>query len=171
MNDLENTIVFLIHWIKQFCFGFDKMNEISNEYEDGSPAKAFYLNAIYHYIAIFYLLDKGPSDDMGGTFYKILKPYGFDDLLKPIQKIIQTSIGKTTFGEIIRVFRNKAIVHSNYRDADLDRIYAQVDMEDPNIAKQFRNLLIELYNQTISLAVSLINKIGLELEQFGIKIK
>ncbi len=171
MNELTETLTFLIHAIKQFCFGFDKMNETADEYEDGSPARAFYMNAIYQYVAIFYLLDKGSTDFMGGAFYKALKPHGLEGLLKPIEGILQTPIGSTTFGEIVHVFRNKAIVHSNYGDADLGRIYSQANMEDPNIMKQFHELLWDLYIQTKSLAVSLIKSVGLQPEQFGFQVK
>ena len=67
MNNLEETTVFIIYSIKQFCFGFEAMSEISDHYRDGSPAKAFFLNAIYQYLAVFYLIDKG-SNPIGGYF-------------------------------------------------------------------------------------------------------
>ena len=131
MNTLTETLVFLVHAVKQFCFGFETLNETADDLEDGSAAKAFYMAAIYNYIAVFYLLDKG-GDPIGGTFYKTLKLHGLEDVLDPIQSIVETPMGSTTFGELVRGFRNKIIVHTNYRDSDLDRLYAAVNMKDPH---------------------------------------
>ena len=62
MTDLQQTLVFLIHAIKQFCFGFEQLNDTADDIDDGSAAKAFYMASLYNYICVFYLLDKQPSD-------------------------------------------------------------------------------------------------------------
>ncbi len=170
MNEQFETVTFLIHAVKQFCFGFETLNEISDGLEDGSPAKAFYMTPLYNHIAVFYLLDRRTGDPIGGTFHKALKPLGLDDTLDSIRSIIETRIGSTTFGEIVRVFRNKVIVHTNYRDDDLNRIYAAADMQDPKVAQQFHDLLWGLYAETKLLPVSIIERLGLDPEDFGIRI-
>ena len=168
MSDVKQAVVFLIHAIKQFCFGFEQLNESSEQHGDGSAAKAFYLNSIYHYLAVFYLLDRG-SDAMGGTFYKALKRHDLTDHLEPIQDILDSPLGGTTFGEVVRVFRNEAIVHTTYRDADLDRIYESVDMEDSAVQEQLQSRLVEVFVATHALALKLVDAAGLDPEEVGIR--
>jgi hypothetical protein len=165
----KETVVFLVHSIKQFCFGFERLDEVARSCEPGSPAIAFYMSAIYQHIAVFYLLDKGQQDAMGGTFYKALKQIGHERLLEPARQVLDTPLGSTTFGELIRVFRNKAIVHTSYRDSDLDRLYKAVNMEDPQVASKFQETLLDVYHVTRLLAPDLIERTGFRLEDFGIR--
>lgn len=125
---MNEAVVFIVHAIKQLVYGFERLDEIADAASDGSAMKAFYMNAIYNHIAAFYLLDKGDKP-MGGAFYPALVGVGLERLLQPVDLVLTRPMGSTTVGEVIRVFRNKAIMHSGYRDADLDRIYAAVDME------------------------------------------
>jgi hypothetical protein len=169
MNDVTETLTFIVHAIKQFCFGFEKLDETADDYGDGSAAKAFYLTAIYHHLAAFYLLDKKPKHPMGGGFYKALKPYGLERCLDPVNAVLLSPLGSTTFGEVVRAFRNSAIVHPKYREADVGRVFRQVDMSDPQTVAEFQALLCEVYVQTKLLAINLIQATGLKLEDFGIR--
>lgn len=168
MSELDETAVFILHAVKQFCHGFETMNRIADGYSDGSPAKGFYMNAIYNYLSIFYLLNRD-NKPKGGSFYAALQRHGIEHLLNPIHELMETPIGGTRFGEIIRVFRNKVIVHPDYRDADLDRIYKEVDMEDPVIQALFRELLLRAYSETMLLGIRVAQATGHPLEYFGIK--
>jgi hypothetical protein len=136
---------------------------------DGRSEGRYYMSAIYQHIAVFYLLDKGQQDAMGGTFYKALKRIGHERLLEPIQQVLDTPIGSTTFGELVRVFRNKAIVHTSYQDADLDRLYKSANMGDPQTARQFQDTLLDVYHVTRLLAPDLIERAGFRLADFGIR--
>ena len=169
----QEVLAFLVHAVKQFCFGFDALNATSDDYEDGSAAKAFYMNSTYHYISIFYLLDRKDRKTkkllpMGGTFYKALKPYGHEDVLEPIRETLETPIGTTTFGEVVRVFRNEAVVHTNYRNEDLDRLYKHADFQDPNVMQTVRELIVRVYLQTRELPRILIKREGLDPADFGV---
>src|SRR6059036_2919248 len=93
---------------------------IADQYPDGTPPKAFYLSALYNYVAVFYLLDKPKNKPMGGAFYPSLERHGLQYLLDPIQTLLREPMGTTTFGEVVRVVRNKVVVHSTYRDSDLN---------------------------------------------------
>jgi len=165
----KEAVVFLVHAIKQFCFGFERLDEVARSCEPGSPAIAFYMSAIYQHIAVFYLLDKGKQDAMGGTFYKALKWIGHERLLEPIREVLDTPIGSTTFGELVRVFRNQAITHTSYHDADLDQLYKSANMEDPQIARKFQDTLLAMYHLTRLLAPDLIERTGFRLADFGIR--
>jgi hypothetical protein len=166
---VKETLVFLVHSIKQFCSGFERLDEVARSCEAGCAPTAFYMSAIYQHIAVFYLLDKGQQDAMGGTFYKALKTIGQERLLEPIQEVLDTPIGSTTFGELVRAFRNKVIVHTIYRDADLDRLYKHANMEDPLIATKFQETLLDVYHVTRLLAPELIERAGYRLADFGIR--
>ncbi len=168
-QQVKETVVFLVHSVKQFCFGFERLDEVAKSCEPGSPAIAFYMSAIYQHIAVFYLLDKEQQNAMGGTFYKALQRIGHERLLEPIRQVLDTPIGCTTFGELVRVFRSKAIVHTSYRDADLDRLYKNANMEDPLIARKFQDTLLDVCHLTRLLAPDLIERAGFRLADFGIR--
>ena len=170
MTDAQQTLVFVIHAVKQFCFGFEELNRVSDEMQDGSAAKAFYLCSLYHYIAVFYLLDKNGGDARGGALYKALRQHGFEGHLSAVYAALDRPIGGTTFGEMVRVFRNKAIVHTTYADADLDHVYALANMEDPAISEAFHNALWEVYTQTKLLLITLSQLKGLAPSDFGITL-
>ena len=170
MDDLRQTLVFLIHSVKQFLFGFEILNETADEYDDGSAAKAYYMTSFYNYVAVFYLLDKKLGDAHGGAIYKALKPHGLDHHLTPIADILARPIGSTTFGEIVRVFRNKMIVHTTYSDSDLDRLYADANMQDPAIEQRFHQCLWDLYYETKLLPLNLIEDVGMSPADFGITV-
>ncbi len=167
MEDLEETAVFIVHAIKQFCFGFEKMNDLAEDYTDGSAGKAFFMSAIYQQLALFYLIDRR-DNPTGGTFYPALKKHGLEGLLDPVKKLMETPLGNIAFGEVILVFRNKSIVHPKYGDSDLDRIYKQVDMSRPEIQKQWQDLLVRAYAETKRLAIRVAEASGRSLSDFGI---
>jgi hypothetical protein len=167
-TDLEETAVFLVHTLKQVLFGFDQLKALGDHVVDGSPAKAFYLNSIYNYIATLFLLDK-KEWPMGGTAYRALQRHGLCNLLDPVKVLLDEPIGQISFGEIIRVFRNSAFVHGRHSDADLDRVYAEVDMTESINQVRFQNLLCRFYDVIMDLAVSIINASGRPSEDFGLQ--
>ena len=169
MDDTIETLTFIVYAIKQFCFGFEKLVETADEYRDGSAAKAFYMTAIYHHLAAFYLLDKDPQHPMGGGFYKALKSHGFERYLDPVNAVLLRPLGSTTFGEVLRAFRNRAIVHPRYQGADVDHMLRQVDMSNPQTLAEFQTLLCDVYVHTKLLAINLVQAAGLKLEDFGIR--
>ncbi len=167
MPTLDETAVFLVHAIKQFCFGFEKMDELADDYADGSAGKAFFLSAIYQHLAVFFLIDRG-SKPMGGAFYRALSAHGLEHLLQPVREVMDSPLGKTTFGEVVRVFRNKALVHPSYSDSDLDRIYRDVDMSQADLQRVWQELLVRAYAETKLLAVRVAEATGRSLRDFGI---
>ena len=167
MSTLDETAVLLVHAIKQFCFGFEKMNELADEYAHGSAGKAFFLSAIYQHLAVFFLIDRG-SKPMGGAFYRALSAHGLEHLLQPVREVMDSPLGKTTFGEVVRVFRNKALVHPSYSDSDLDRVYRDVDMSQADLQRVWQELLFRAYAETKLLAVRVAEATGRSLSDFGI---
>jgi len=166
-SELDETAVFLVHTLKQVAYGFDQLDALDDTVEDGSPVKAFYLNAIYNYIALLFLLD-GKGKVMAGSVYPALDRHGLAPLLNPIRAVLGEPMGETTFGEMIRVFRNTALVHSTHCDADLDRVYADVDMT--NLANQLRwqRLLEQLREEIVNLMFAVARSTRRPLEDFGL---
>jgi hypothetical protein len=169
-SSLIETVTFIVHAIKQMCWGFERLNGVADDYRDGSAAKAFYLSALYNYIAVFYLLDKG-GKPIGGAFYQALEPHGLQHVLAQANRVLDERIGTTTFGEVVRVIRNKAVVHPSYRDADLDRLYSQVDMLDPANQARLQSLLVQLDGATREIAWQLVQTTGLPPQHFGMRDK
>jgi len=169
-TSLQETVTFIVHAIKQVSWGFERLNSIADSYEDGSAAKAFYLSAIYNYIAAFYLLD-AKKGSMGGTFHEALKRHNLSHLLDPIVRLLREPMGRTTFGEVVRVVRNKAVVHTTYRDRDLDRLYSKVDMQKVANQARFQELLVEMDQQNRELALRLLETTGLPPNEFGMTRK
>jgi len=165
-RDLDETAVFLVHTLKQVLYGFDQLDALADEVDPGSPVMAFYLGSIYNYIALLFLLD-GRGKPMGGSVRPALERHGLADLVNPIKAVLDESLGSTTFGEVIRVFRNTAIVHSTHGDADLDRIYKAVDMSRPDNQMRWQQLLERLRDEIKSLAISIARSTGRPLEDFG----
>lgn len=166
-SSLEETAAFIVHAVKQFCFGFEMMNELADDYADGSAGKAFFMCAIYQHLAVFYLIDRG-SRNMGGAFYPALEIHHLEHLLDPIREVIEAPLGDTTFGEVIRVFRNKALVHPGGGGIELDRVYDKVDMSLPEVQERWQELLMQAYMETKLLGIRVAKATGKPLSDFGI---
>lgn len=167
MSSLEETAAFIVHAVKQFCFGLEMVNELADDYSDGSAGKAFFMCAIYQHLAVFYLIDRG-SRPMGGAFYPALKAHDQEHLLDPIREVLETPLGDTTFGEVLRVFRNKVLVHPDYSGAELDRVYEDVDMSLPEVQERWQELLLQVYLETKLLGIRVAEATGRPLSDFGI---
>jgi hypothetical protein len=167
---LDDTAVFIVHTLKQVMYGFEKIDALGPEVAPGSPMIAFYLNSIYNYIAQLFLLDS-KKKPMGGSIYSALKRHGLANLLDQIKVILDEPLGDITFGEAIRVFRNKAIVHSTHADADLKRIYEAVDMGCIENQLRWQELLKRLYDAIKVLALSVAHSTGRPFEDFGIHVE
>ena len=86
--------------LKEFSFGFDTGERMSTEVEQGSAPMRFYLNSLYRSCCNYYLV--------GGAhkLLNILKKIGSGDLLEPVETLLATPLGETTFSEILRTYRD-----------------------------------------------------------------
>ena len=166
-GDLTEAVVFMVHGLKRLSFGFYRLDEVAAA-EDGSPMKSFYLDGIYNYLTAFFLLDKDDNSP-GGTFHKVLARSGLEHLLDPVRTALDARFGSTTFGEVVRVFRNKHLVHGSHRSADVDRIYAQVDMQNPRVMADYQARLERLRDLCHELAHDLANAAGIKPRDLGLR--
>ncbi len=167
-NALNETAVFIVHTLKQVLYGFDQLDALGTDVGPGSPTMAFYLNSIYNYVTLLFLLD-GKDKPIAGSVYPALERHGLAVLLDPVKAVLDEPLGGTTFGEAIRVFRNKAIVHSTHADADLERIYEAVNMSRSENQMRWQELLERLYDAIKGLAISVACSTGRPLEDFGFR--
>ncbi|KPK91483.1 MAG: hypothetical protein AMJ94_07205 [Deltaproteobacteria bacterium SM23_61] len=167
-QELDAVAVFLIHTLKQVLYGFDRLDSIADEVNPGSAAMAFYLSSIYNYIALLFLLDK-KDKSMGGSVYRTLKPFGLEGLLDPIRATLEEPLGSVTLGEVIRVFRNTAIVHPTHSDADLDRVYAAIDMNAMENQQLWQDLMHRLRDDIKMLSLAIARSTGRPLSDFGFR--
>jgi hypothetical protein len=167
---LKETAVFMIHAIKRMLYAFQRVEDVTLVADQGSPAVAFYLDGIYSYVAAFFLLDNGKRGRQG-SFQAALEPFGLTSLLDPAHKILEEPFGNKTFGEVIRSFRNKVLVHSGYQDADIERAYAQTNMLDAEVQADFQRRLELLRDACARLALDLARSAGINPADLGLTLE
>ncbi len=154
LSDTEKQqIGFMLVSLKEFSYGFDRLMEVAAEVEDGSAIIRFYSNSLYQYVTGYFLLRGNYK------LHNILTNLGSDDLLEPIDKLIQTQLGTTTFGDLIRAFRNKFLTHQSF---DLSKVKQHVhmrfDIDNPVNAELLRNMIFKLFSETKTLYINLANR-------------
>jgi len=115
-------------------------------------ARLYNLFAGLHLISTMFLIQdskKNPKP-MGGFCYRVLEPLGLTDLLKDIQQILETPLAKTTFGDFIRLSRNRLATHG---DLSLERMLEKALSltKDRNAVDKFEELMDELAGEVDTL--------------------
>ena len=169
VDPLTETVVFIVHALKRLSYGFRRFDEVADSAEDGSPKKAFYLDGVYGYVAAFFLLDK-KAKSPGGAFHRALEPFGLTHLLDPVRAVLDAKFGGATFGKTILAFRNKALVHPRYRNSDVDKVYAHLNMLDPVVRADFQARLERLHETCLTLALELAKAAGIAPAELGMRL-
>lgn len=146
---------FIILSLKEFCYGLDRLDEISDQVEQSSALMRFYMNSLYEYTARYLLLDKQENVPVGGNLYPALKELSLEDHLTPIIDILNERIGNLDLQNILRIFRNKMITHCNFTLEPLKKIYEIEDLRKPENFIKFQELLQRLYDQIKQLYIEL----------------
>lgn len=135
--------------LREFSYGFERADSVASEVAAGSSMLRFYMNALYQYCANYFLV--------GGAhkLKNVLTNLGSEDLLRSIETLLNTRLGKTNFGEILRSFRDKFLVHQSFTWAPVeDRIYKKYDICKPENAERFQGLVNDLYAETQKLYIA-----------------
>jgi hypothetical protein len=166
------TIVATLH---SFCYGVERLDEASAATGASSTPVRFYINSIYHYISALYLLDKEKKKKklpMGGMVFKVLEPMGLANLLDEIRILLDKSMGEDiTFGETVRIIRNKFLVHGNFSPEDIAPVVKRTQMRDFNQINRLAQLIWNLFHQSLILKLKLIAVLtasGVDLDQLEI---
>ncbi len=121
-----------------FHFFYSEKPEIAEKYNNF---------CLINLVAVMFLIaDKGETEkdnDAGGVFYRLLKPFNYNYLLNPIEKLMNTSIGETTFGDYQRRMRNNLCVHGDFSRDSLPLAEKNVIYFEKNLEK-FNSLFGEL---------------------------
>jgi hypothetical protein len=146
----RKRVQLMIVSLKEFSFGFDTGERMSTEVEQGSAPMRFYLNSLYQYRCNYYLV--------GGAhkLMNILKKVGSGDLLEPVETLLATPLGETTFGEILRTYRDKFLTHQTFTLAPIQSgVYRKYNMLEPDKAKVFQMMANDLFFLTKQLFLNL----------------
>lgn len=143
----KDTIQLLIIQCHMFEYGFN----LSPDYAEQPIGFLYHGFAGLHLISTMFLTkDDGETGPRYGVFYRILKPMGLEYLLVPIWKIMDSRVGKTTFGEYIRHSRNKLCTHGNLSFESLPP-QIQALAFDASTNTEFQRLLEKLSQKILSL--------------------
>jgi hypothetical protein len=167
MKRKVEAVVLGVHQIKQVMYGFDRLEQIADETQHGSPMHAFYMNAIYDRLAAMFLLD-ADGKATGGLFSRVYQPLGLGGCLDEIHSVFGRDIGGLSLGETIRRFRNRFLTHGELSDSDLDKIYNDVDMLDPMTSGKFLDGLHAIRAALPRLAIGLCMDGGVDPSDVGI---
>jgi|GEM_PF-1920949 len=146
----RKRVQLMIVSLMEFSFGFDTGERISTEVEQGSAAMRFYLNSLYQYCCNYYLV--------GGAnkLRNILKEIGSGDLLEPLDTLLATPLGETTFGEILRTYRDKFLTHQTFTLGPIQSgVYRKYNMLEPDKGKLFQMMANDLFFLTKQLFLNL----------------
>jgi hypothetical protein len=146
----RERVQLMLFSLKEFAFGFDMADRLSDGVEQGSAAMRFYMNSLYQYCCNYYLV--------GGAnkLRNVLKDIGSGDLLTPVETLLAVPLGETTFGEMLRTFRDKFLTHQTFTFRPIQiNIYRKYDMLDSDNATRFQMMVNCLFALTKQLYLDL----------------
>ena len=108
------------------------------------------MNSLYKYCVNYYL------GSGGNKLKNILKNIGSGDLLESIMTLLNEKLSDTTFGEIIKHYRNKMLTHPNFIMSTIEKhIHKKFDILDKSNSKLFSSLVNNLFCQTQLLYINI----------------
>lgn len=150
-KDKEKIELVITH-CEMFLYGFHQPSFLLSDF---TPTRERIIADLYniftgmHLISTMFLLDK-ENNPMGGFCYRILGPLGLGHLLKPIKKIMDTPLDKTTFGNYIRRSRAKLATHGDLSFSSLRFEEQEITFDNKKILK-FQKLMERLDEEVESL--------------------
>jgi hypothetical protein len=149
----KEQIQLMLFSLKEFSYGFEKGDVVASEVPAGSAILRFYMNALYQYCANYYLV--------GGAhkLKNILQEMGSGNLLEHINAILNKKLGETTFGQILKSYRDKFLVHQSFTWSSVeDKIHKKFNILEPSNAEVFQKLVNDLYAETQKLYLALVDR-------------
>ena len=151
LDERERELVHLMLFsLKEFSYGIDRMDEIWKPGQEPGAQARFYMTSLHQYCANYFMLTGAHK------LRDVLRALGSGDLLKPIEDLLATPLGESTFGEILKTFRNKFLTHQSFTLDPVNRgIDAKFDLDDPENSALLTDLIEKLFRQTKQLYVAL----------------
>ena len=139
----------MLHSMFGFAHGYRRLlSEVESDVTP-SPEQSFYLNAL-RTICISYFIGTSKSQS-DVNVRNVLSKHDLQDLLEPIDEIMNTPLGSTRFERIMTRFRNKYLTHELFQLSPLEKIYSEFDMRDIRKWIFYHALERRLFDETAKL--------------------
>ena len=136
--------------LKEFSYAFDTARQVAGFSAEGSAAMRFYTNAMYQYVAAYFLVGGG------NKLSDKLRSLGSGDLLDPIEETLATELGTTTVRELLSVFRSKFLVHQSFTIEPLEEVTRRkFDLAVTENGLRFMELVNQLFTPVQELYVNI----------------
>jgi len=136
--------------MKEFSYGVDRLDALWSPDQPITAQIRFYMTSLHQYCANYFLLTGAHK------LRNVLVRLGSGDLLRPINELLATRLGDTTFGEILKTFRNKFLTHQSFTMDPIDReIQSKFDLDDPSNSARLTDLIERLFRSTQQLYAAL----------------
>ena len=143
----------LLHSMFGFSGGYAKLFLEAQLSPIGSPEQSFYLNSLRTMCVSYFI---GTSRRKGDVNIRdILEKHELSHLLEPIDEILETSLGSTSFKDILTKFRNKYLMHELFQLHPLETLYESFDLRDDFNWIVYNSLEDSLFKETEKVFYSL----------------
>src|SRR5262245_11950393 len=144
-NKEQEKVAHIISALKEFNYGCERMNWVIDNAERASAIYRFYMNALYGYLARFFLVK-------GLNLSTAMKDLAIDDLLAPINEILDRPLGETNLRHVLGVYRDKMLAHPQFSFAPVvEAIYGKFDMDEPENQGKFEEAMNAAMQETAHL--------------------
>jgi hypothetical protein len=153
-NQLTNTekeqVTMMLISLQEFSYGFERADAIADEVAPRSATLRFYMNSLYQYCCNYFLV--GGANKLSN----VLQSIGSGDLLEPVREVLDRTMGSSTFGEIIRTYRDKMVTHPNFTTRIVRRdIHSKFDLDDAANTIFLSGSVNDLFARTQELFIAL----------------
>ena len=137
--------------LKEFSYGVDRMDEIWRPGQEPGAQARFYMTSLHQYCANYLMLAGAHK------LRDVLRSLGSGDLLEPVEALLATPLGEeSTFGEILKTFRNRFLTHQSFTLDPVNRgIYAKFDLDGKQNSARLTDMIEQLFRRTQQLYVAL----------------
>lgn len=147
----QEQLKLVIQSLREFSYGYQRAMGLSKADPDSARSR-FYSHALYQYCANYFTVT-------GGNKLRVhLTELGSEDLLNPIEQVLNVELGTTTLGMLLDDYRDKMLVHQGFRMTPIDKIYSEYDLSDEENADKFASLVKMLFQAIQELKIALMNR-------------
>ena len=138
--------------LKEFSYGCHRMEEVVEEAKQASAMYRFYMNALYSYLAKFFLVS-------GHNLTTALRSLGVGDLAEPVETVLNTPLGSTNLRTVLSVYRNKFLAHPQFSFDPVEKaVYDKFDLNMEENQKLYEAAMNEAMQETIYLYLRFVER-------------
>ena len=146
----KNRLAGLIMMLEEFAYGFDQSGLTMIVSNEMSAAGRFYSNSLHQYFSNIFLVQGSQRTS------ELLKEIECEDLVESIEVILSYKVGAHTLRYVLRAFRDKHLVHTNF---DFDQLAQHLgsgaDLSDAFLQQSLSIWIFDLFSRTRDLYESL----------------